>query len=286
MGEVIAISEARAVLKRLEVDRIPVDVTAIAQELGFVVKKSEKMSAGESGQLFMIGQKKHIIVNGNDSEFRQRFTVLHEIAHDVLNLPSVHGDALSISALESYRSRPKEEVLCDVFAAECLVPWHLLAPMTANVPFTAETVEELSETFQASRPCVASRFAQASRDMLVYVLSESGIVRYVASSQHARERRYWVPIGIRLPSESAAALARSRRAEFAEASIDGTVWSSSDYASAVFCDEEAIYLQSWDQTVSLLTLGTADSIAANRTAAEEDDELLSELTGILPWPRR
>lgn len=287
MGELIAISEARAVLKRLGMDRVPVDVTAIARQLGFEIKKNDKMMAGESGQLLVVGQQKYILVNSNDSEFRQRFTVLHEIAHAVLELPSNHGDVVTASALESYASRPKEEVLCDVFAAECLVPWHLLLPMTEAHSYTAETIAALSETFQASRSCVASRFAQASRDMLVYVLSEGGIIRYVASSQQTREHSYWIPIGAPLPRESAASSMRRRRSEWAEASGDGTTWSSSDCATSIACDEEAIYLERWDQTLSFITLEkVADLRPGNRRASDDDNERLPELTGVLPWPKR
>ena len=287
MEEIIAISEARALLKRLGVNTIPVDVTAIAGELGFDVKTSEKMSVGESGQLFTIGDKKHILVNGNDSAFRQRFTVLHEIAHDVLNLPSVHGDVVSSSALESYASRPKEEILCDVFAAECLVPWQQLAPMTQEYPYTAETIELLAEEFQASRPCVASRFAQTSRELLVYVLAENEKIRYVVPSRAVRERRYWISIGVMVPKESAAALARRNGTNFAETSLDGSVWSSSDCANSLYCDEEAILLDRWQQTLSLLTLEEIRrSASVSRTGNREEDELLPELTGELPWPKR
>lgn len=287
MEEIIAISEARGLLKRLGVERIPVDVVAIAAELGFDVRESQKLAANESGQLFKIGHQKHILVNGNDSPFRQRFTVLHEIAHEALGLPSVHGDVVSASALESYASRPKEEVLCDVFAAECLVPWRLLAPMTQESPYDAETIERLSEKFQASKSCVASRFAQTSCDMHVFVLSENDVIRYVVASQAVRERRYWISIGTRVPTDSAAAQARRNGTTLAEASLDGTVWSSSDYANSVCCDEEAISLESWGQCLSLITLEEIKrSGPVDQRESDEDDELLCELTGKLPWPRR
>lgn len=287
MDELVAITEARGLLKRLRIDCIPVDVIAIAGSLGFNVKQSDNMAPNESGQLFTVGGNRHIVVNASDSPVRQRFTVLHEIAHEVLGLPSNHGNAITASELERYVSRPKEEVLCDVFAAECLVPWKLLLPMTHDSNFDAETIEQFSNTFQASRPCVASRFAQASQEMLAYVLSEYGVIRYVASSQSLRERQVWIGIGSKIPSVSAAALSRRNQTKVAEASLDGTDWSSSDSAARFYCDEEAISLHAWDQTLSLLTF--EQKRKANPTTyneRSEDRELLPELTGQLPWPKR
>ena len=50
-----------------------------------------------------------ITVNGNHKKERQRFTVLHEIAHIVLELPSEHhGTTITTQELISYRARPKE----------------------------------------------------------------------------------------------------------------------------------------------------------------------------------
>lgn len=287
MEEIVAITEARGLLKRLRIDTIPIDVQAIAKHLGFHIKESQTMRSDEAGQLITIGGQRNIVVNGNDARFRRRFTVLHEIAHGVLGLPSVHGAAVSVSQLERYSSRPREEVLCDVFAAECLVPWILLLPMTQELPFDAETIVDLSRKFQASKSCVASRFAQASRDMHAYVLSENGVVRYVASSLMLRERGYWITIGSKLPESSATALARRSANEFANASLDGTVWSSSDYANRVCCDEDAIVMNNWDQALSLLSIEEVRRGGlASQWQDEAERELLPELTGKLPWPRR
>lgn len=287
MDELVAITEARGLLKRLRIDCIPVDVVAIAGSLGFNVRESDNMAPGEAGQLFTIGGNRHIVINSKDSSFRQRFTVLHEIAHEVLGLPSNHGNAITASELEQYVSRPKEEVLCDVFAAECLVPWKLLLPMTHESNFDAETIERFSDVFQASRPCVASRFAQASQEMLAYVLSENGVVRYVASSQSLRESRVWIGIGSKIPTVSAAALSRRNQKDVAEASLDGSDWSSSDSATQLYCDEEAVALHAWDQVLSLLTFEQKRGVSSTaHSERNEDRELLPELTGQLPWPKR
>ena len=123
--------------------------------------------------------------------------------------------------------------------------------------------------------------------MHVFVLSENDVIRYVVASQSVRERRYWIAIGARVPRDSAAAQVRRDGKTFAQVNLDGTVWSSSDYADVLSCDEEAICLQSWGQTLSLITLEEIrPSGSVDRHESDEDDELLRELTGKLPWPRR
>ena len=66
----------------------------------------------------------HICVNSKDLKERQRFTVCHEIAHIVLGLPSDH----KTSPGWSYAKKSLGEILCDVFAAELLLPASLFKP--------------------------------------------------------------------------------------------------------------------------------------------------------------
>ena len=95
---------------------------------------------------------------------------------DVLGQPSIHGERLSSHELERYRGRPPEEIACDNFAAECLVPWKPIQQFAGECDFSASTVITLSDHFQASRPCIASRFARSSANLVAYVLSEDGVI--------------------------------------------------------------------------------------------------------------
>ena len=287
MEEVIVIAKARGLLRDLGINSYPVDVNTIANEKGFQIKISDQLGPNEAGNVVRLPSRHVIVVNGKDLPYRQRFTILHEIAHEVLELPSSHGEKISPSQLESYASRPREEILCDLFAAECLVPWQLIVPLIEGLSYEISAIRKLSEDFQASITCVASRFAQASREMNVFVLAENGIIRNVVSSAPVREQKYWINLGIRLPKDSAAENARRARRNEASADSDGTLWSSSNSAPRFSCYEEAIALESWDQTLSLLTL-EADQVTTYQPDHEPlgEDELLSELTGELPWPRR
>ncbi|MES9897677.1 MAG: ImmA/IrrE family metallo-endopeptidase [Sedimenticola sp.] len=287
MDEVIAITKARGFLKDLGIDRYPIDVNAIAGELGFEIKSSNQLDPNEAGHVVKLPGRQIIVVNSNDLPYRQRFTIMHEVAHEALQLPSNHGNNISSSQLESYTSRPREEILCDVFAAECLVPWHLISPLTEELPFEISTIRKLSDDFQASRTCIASRFAQASSDLNIFVLAENGVIRNVVPSRAVKELRFWINIGIKLPTGSAAESALKTGKSEATVDSDGTLWSTSDSASRFTCYEESIVLEKWSQTLSMLTLEIIGD-TGHKPYREylDEDELLPELTGELPWPKR
>lgn len=287
MDEIIAITKARGLLRDLGVDCYPVDVNSIANKQGFQIKISDHLEPNEAGNVIKLPGRHVIVVNGNDLPYRQRFTIMHEVAHEILQLPSSHGENISSLQLESYTSRPREEVLCDVFAAECLVPWNLLLPLTEKLPYEVSTIKELSDSFQASQTCVASRFSQVSRELNIFILAEKGVIRNVIPSIAVREQKFWVNIGINLPKGSAAE--NSLMSGKSEASVDseGSVWSASNSAPRFTCYEEAILLEQWKQTLSLLTLEEIENTSFNSySRLRDEDELLPELTGILPWPKR
>ncbi|MBT2374398.1 ImmA/IrrE family metallo-endopeptidase [Pseudomonas fluorescens] len=288
MDENVAISRARKLLKDAGVTTAPVDVEALALSLGFHISRQE-LADGEAGNTFNRRGKKHICVNQKDSPLRQRFTILHEIAHDVLQLPSKHGEKVPSDELECFTGRPPEEVLCDVFAAECLVPWQLIQPLAVEREFTLDHLAELAIEFQASRSCIASRFAQASKDHLAFVIAEDGVVQYSIVSKALRESRIWITKEIQLPRNSAAAKAlKSGLGGLFTAELEGLDWSSSDDARRFACYEEATYYAPAKQTQSILIFEELDPRQASsgyRTSRDDDDGLLDELDGYPGWSK-
>lgn len=285
MDQITCISRARQLISKLNITTIPVDVAAIAAALSFEIKESDLLANDEAGSTFIKNGRKIITVNKNDDPFRRRFTILHEIAHHVLGLPSKHGEKLASSELERVGTRPPEEVLCDVFAAECLVPSHLIQPLTDELPFTAATIQNLSDRFEASKQCVASRFARSSRDFLAYVFAENGIARIAITSNSLRESGIWIGLS-QIPENSAAATAIKKGSFLETADTDASEWSSSDSAERFACYEEAMYMKKWEQTISLLTFEEFIPRFSSVNNRSEDDGLLAELTGHLPWPKR
>jgi hypothetical protein len=284
MEETTVVTRARQLLTKLGINSVPVDVIAIAQSEGFEVKESDHLGDGEAGSMVKKAGRKIILLNSKDRLYRQRFTVLHEIGHHVLGLPSVHGSHLASNELERYRSRPAEEISCDIFAAECLVPWEHIQRLTDENDFSVAMLVKLSDQFMASKACIASRFARTSSELLAFVPSEDGVIKNAFVSKGLREAGIWIQRGIKVPQRSAAATALHEGQDVVTAEVDGSDWSSSDAATRFSVYEEAVYFSEWDQVLSLLTFEEARQVPqATRFASSEDDELLPELTGILPW---
>lgn len=286
MEEATAISRARGLLRDARIDTIPVDVAAIAAHAGIDVHYRTDLDDDQAGLMFQHGESIKVAINSKDAPTRQRFTVLHEVGHVVLELPSDHNAGLSSEKLESYARRPPEEVLCDVFAAECLLPAPIFASRISEEDYSAGAVRALAAEFDASLPSVASRFAQLSEELLMYVLAQDGVIRYTARSSSLRDLGFWVNIGRALPRSSAAAHdASGETSDLAIAEQDGTDWSTSDVASKVYVTEEVIHLPRWQQTLSLLTaeILTQQTRDCRSIGEDDEDELLEELTGELPW---
>ena len=285
----IVISRARQLLKDFGICQAPIDVDALALYLGFHVSRKE-LPDGEAGSTFERRGKKHILINEKDGLNRQRFTILHELAHHILQLPSQHGEKVHSDELEQFKGRPKEEALCDLFAAECLVPWQIIQPLAVQDNFTLEGLTTLSDHFQASRSCVASRFAQASQDLLAYVVAEGGIIQYSRISKKLRESKICIKRKVPLPQASAACKAiQSGTNEFDvfSSELDGNDWSNSDGAQRFVCFEEATYYAPTEQTQSFLVFEEVEvnSISNHHQKLDYDDELLEELSGYPGWSK-
>ena len=283
MDELTAIGRARRLVGTLTT--APVDVAALAAAHGMDVKETDQLDDGEAGNTFSKGGRKIILVNKNDDPFRRRFTVLHELGHHVLELSSKHGASIPSNELERFVGRPPEEKICDVFAAECLVPWHLLKPLVSDAAFSVDTIEQLHKLFQASRQCVASSFVRASREPVAYLYAEQGRIQSVVVSVALKDLRIFIQGGM-LPSTSAAALALASAETIEIADLDASDWSSSDAALDFACYEEAIHRGAWGQTLSLLTFERVSRAQGVSGQTEEEDGLLPELTGYPSWPKR
>ncbi|QND80529.1 ImmA/IrrE family metallo-endopeptidase [Pseudoxanthomonas mexicana] len=283
MDELVAIGRARKLVEGILSP--PVDVQALIAAHGMVFKESDRLGPDEAGNTVTKGGTTYIVVNRNDDPFRRRFTALHELAHNLLELPSKHTSGVPSDELERYAGRPPEEKICDVFAAECLVPAHLIKPLIANASFSVDLLIDLTKKFQASRQCIASSFVRNSKDLVAYVYAEEGATQRVIPSAALRATGIFVQGGL-LPSSSAAFNAMQAGIGFDSQELDASDWSSSDVAIHYACYEEALFVPAWKQTHSLLTFEAVASSIRNVEAGDDSDGLLAELTGHLPWPKR
>ena len=146
MDEFSVVLRARTFVRETGSFGLPPSVEAYVQQIGGVLRHEADLPDDEPGYSFESNGKHFVCVNEKDSEERRRFTACHEIAHIVLGLPSDH----SSMPWWSYAKRPKNEVLCDVFAAELLLPKQLFEPLVREEQIGLSAIDKLGRRFLAS----------------------------------------------------------------------------------------------------------------------------------------
>jgi predicted transcriptional regulator len=118
----------------------PVDVIGLATDLGLDVRPvylDEKVS----GELEHLGNGRYIIyVNAHHAQTRQRFTIAHELGHYLYHrdlIGSGVGDdtAYRSTIVTKYfntRIGPAQETEANRFAANLLMPYHLIEQLRAE----------------------------------------------------------------------------------------------------------------------------------------------------------
>lgn len=275
---------ARKFIAGLDLSNIQNDLSVYLEKAGARLKK-EELEEGESGYTVTLKGKHVITVNSREPEERQRFTICHEIAHLTLGLASSHQEVPSWS----YAKRDVNEVLCDVFATELLMPYALfIQKMPADEP-TAELIKKLGEDFGASFPAAASRYATLADFPCAYITMDKGVVRYAVMSTSLRNKRARISIKSPIPEGSLAhtlrtdGLVQTKTEEVAQ-----DAWFE-DWESGLDLWEICRHYPRFDTTLSLIWFNEEDLpvIEVDRFGKQVvEDERLSELTGELQWKKR
>jgi Zn-dependent peptidase ImmA (M78 family) len=290
ISEATAIIRARAFIKQCEIASIPVDVNRCAKAANAEIRLSDNLPPGESGNTVFVKDRHLIFVNSREKPERIRFTIFHELAHIVLDLPSQHGGGDTNPNLYNYSRRPREEVICDIFAAECLLPWAFLTRDLETARPGLDFVISMAEKYEASLSCAASRVTEAAPFACSYVLSQDSFIRFSTSSASMRAMRFWISPGIAVPAASVTNACITSMQPRLTGTTAGYVWTSRDEFLDISLNEEVILLQAWNQGLTLIwpdAIDEADFRETKKSRADDDEPpLLSELTGQLPWPGR
>ena len=277
--------KARTFVATVDISNIREDLSPYVTAANAKVKKDE-LGKGESGYTITKPNGKHIItVNSLETDERQRFTICHEIAHIALDLESCHDEVPSWS----YAKRHPNEIACDTFAAELLMPYKQWLSVIPTEEPSPELIQQMADLFGTSFPAAASRFATLCNIPCAFVTMERGVVRYAARSKALRDARIWIPPRVGIPPGSVAHRIRSlgnNTIETGEASQD--VWFD-NWEKGFDLWEFSRHYARTDTTISLLWLDNEDlpEVEVNRFGKIiEDDGGLAELTGELPWPGR
>ena len=289
--ELIVASKAHEFIDKAGISSVPVDLKCYSKAANAEIRVRNDLDNEESGQTFPLNGKNIIVVNGNHTEERQRFTVLHEIAHIVLGLPSKHHEGfIKTDDLMSYRRRPREEVLCDVFAAECLLPYSFFKKDIDNFDICLDTIKRLSKLYKASTASTGSRFAANCEELCSFVLIEGGKIRYVSSSKFLRELGGWIDIGAPVPQNSAAFHVIKNQAVTEQYNeVPTEVWFNNSVGNYDLLCEETMFMREWDQCLSILWFDESLRPTGETQPYDEgygEPQLLEELDGILRWPSK
>ncbi len=282
MDELSAVLKARSLVSKLSSNTVPVPVEAYAAVVGAEIRLDDSLGPNEPGWSFTKSGKHYICINKNDRKERQRFTACHEIAHIVLGLPSDHAE----QPWWSYAKRSPDEILCDVFAAELLLPFNVFKSFVNKADIGLASVDALAARFEASVTATGSRFAAVAGSPCAFILAEGGVVRYASRSATLRDGKAWIAPRMALPAGSLCARLHAGETFTSPEEISADTWFAHWDRGGVLL-EDARHLAQWNQTVALLWFDDEElPPAQTKTTHErqEEEQGLAELDGTLPWP--
>jgi Zn-dependent peptidase ImmA (M78 family) len=284
MDEQDAVLKARAFMAGLDLSNIRDDLGPYLAKANAKVRE-EAMEPGESGNVAEIKGKTIITVNLNESLERRRFTICHEIGHKILGLASSHQHVPAWGFVK----RDSAEVLCDVFAAELLLPHEAFAAACRNREPTLDTMLSLMEGFKTSFPATGSRLARLTNIPCAFVNMQGGMVRYAAMSTPLRALGARIRLKTPIPTRSLAARLREARVgDYRDEEVAQDEWFE-NWQSGLDMTELCRHHVASDTTLSLLWFEEEDAprVEVDRFGRRvEEDNGLAELTGQLSWKRR
>jgi Zn-dependent peptidase ImmA (M78 family) len=152
----------------------PVDVRRVAQNINLQVHEDELGDI--SGLIFREGSQVIIGVNSGHHENRKRFTIAHEIGHYFLHAQNpLFVDKIFAIKLRDHVSSEAvsiEEIEANAFAAELLMPTHMLRKDLQQISseileYTDDhgsldvVLDKLAKTYQVSKQAMTIRLAAA-----------------------------------------------------------------------------------------------------------------------------
>lgn len=285
MDEIGVQQRARAFVASVDTSNIRNDLSVYVQAAKAKLRK-EELGEGESGYTVTKGNGRHVItVNALETEERQRFTLCHEIAHIILELPSNHKELPSWS----YAKRDINEVTCDLFAAELLMPYKMWKERVPRNEPSVEVIEYMAAEFHVSSPAAASRYANLAEHPCAFVTMQCGVIRYAARSTSLRRAGVWIPPRSLMPEGSVAYhLRASGLSQIETGEVAQDLWFE-NWEKGLDLWEMARHYHRFDTTVSLLWFPEDDLRDAELVrfgTRVVDDGGLAEITGELPWPGR
>ena len=286
MDDLTVQTKARQFMAGLDLSRIDTDLSVYIEKVRARLKK-EELEEGESGYtLTKRDGTSIIVVNERELRERQRFSACHEVGHIVLELSSNHREIPSWS----YAKRDENEIWCDMFAAELLMPYDKFKADVDKEEPSFELIERLRLKYVTSFSATASRMAAVSDYPCAFVTMNSTVIRHASRSVALRKLTAWIAPRTPIPPGSLAhqLISDEVRSEGLEL-VSQDVWFQ-DWPQGYELTELAKHYPDYDETFSLLWFENDDgpdepvNTFSAKTAA--NDGLLKELDGVLSFPEK
>jgi Zn-dependent peptidase ImmA (M78 family) len=274
-------NKARQFMAGLDLSRIDTDLSVYIQKAKARLK-TEEMGEGESGYtLTKRDGTSTIIVNELERRERQRFSACHEVGHIVLGLSSNHKETPSWS----YAKREDNEISCDIFAAELLMPYDQFKADVDKAEPSFELVERLRAKYVTSFSATASRVAAVTDYPCAFVTMNSSVIRHASRSAALRTLNAWIAPKSPIPVGAVAhQLVKDGRSSGESSDISQDVWFQ-DWPRGYDLTELARHYPEYDETFALLWFdddnGPEEPVNTFSGKPQEDDGGLKELDGIL-----
>lgn len=142
-----------------------------------------RLPEGKFGAL--IPEKNHILIDQDSPPKRQRFTLAHEVMHVLIQ----HDDDLLSDLHEAYEGQALEkelEALCNLGAAEMLLPGLVVEAALAKKGQTPRLIPELAELHQVSEEVVIIALAEHGPIPSIVLMAGSKPLRVYFSAKHPR----------------------------------------------------------------------------------------------------
>ena len=156
-----------------------------------------------------------------------------------------------------------------------------------DIALSFDSVREMATRYRASIASTGSRLATYSAEPCAFMLIEEGVIRYASLSKGLREKGGYIEFGVPVPPKSVAArLIRDPSSTDVYDEIPADIWFNKPLRNYELVCEEAMASREFDQCWALVWLddGLRRASTGNRDTEDDDDPLLTELDGILPWP--
>lgn len=287
IDELVIRSAARQFMAGLDLSNIDKDLSVYTKKVKAKLG-TEEMEEGQSGYtLTKRDGSSVIIVNELERRERQRFSTCHEVGHIVLALKSDHRETPSWS----YSKRDENEIACDIFAAELLMPFDAFKRDVDQEKPSFELVERLRAQYAVSFSACASRLAAVTQYPCAFVTMSSSVIRHASRSKALRDLNAWIVPKSPIPPGSVAhRLVREVEWSGKDDAVSQDIWFQ-DWPKGYDLIELAKHYPTYDETFSLLWFeedSGPDQPVKNFAGVpvEEDDGGLKELDGVLGFSKR